>query len=154
MLSVEQIAGNLKEHQSRISPGQSFHLTEAHSVNDCVWQGDLGLIVVNEVPNDYKLVEKPIEQDRQLVPLDGSPGSHHRLKSFNGVRLYRPKDWGESEIDLRGPCVVFEKPNAIVHESGTENPHGTVFIDVPMIIRCSYQRNLNMLEAFSHRARD
>ena len=153
-MTITELTKMQKKHQGTVTPGRPFHLTEAHNINDGVWQGDLKLKIVDAVPKEYVKIDSPTDQDRQLVPLDGSPGSHHRLKNFDGVTLYRPKNWGRDEVDLRGPVVVFDKPNSIVHESGTKNPHGTVHIDSPMVIECSYQRNLDMEEAVERRARD
>lgn len=143
MLSAIEVAKKLESHVSGVAPGQPFHLTDVHTVGDLVWQGDLGIEVVAGVPKDYIQVDEPTDADRQLVPESGQ-GSHHRLKSLDGVKLYRPKDWGKSDTDLRGPCAVCSKPNAIVHEPGHARPHGTVFIDCPMTVLGRYQRNLNI----------
>ena len=153
-MNVQQLIDKRTATKTTVSPGLPFALTNAHSVGDEVWQGDLGLEVVGIVPSDYVRINQPTDADRQLVPLDGSPGSHHRLQSWDGVELYRPVDWGKSDTDLRGPCVVFTKPNAIVHEPGHGNPHGTVKIESPMTIQCRYQRNLNHELREERRARD
>ena len=152
--TIEEITKTLERTVETVSPGNPASLTEAHSVGDGAWQGDLGLEIVDSVPADYTLIENPKDEDRQLVPLDGGPGSHHRLASFDGVTLYRPKDWGKSETDLRGPCVVFGKPNSIVHEPGHSHPHGTVTVEAPMTILCRYQRNLAADEREARRAAD
>ena len=111
------------------------------------------ICVADAVPDGYELIKNPTDADRQLVPDNGRPGSHHRLASFDGVELYRPKDWGKDDTDLRGPAVVFTKPNSIVHERGTQ-PHGTVFIDDPMTIVCRYQRNYDAEQKAARRAMD
>lgn len=154
MTTAAEIATKLDTHAKTVAPGMPASLTDAHSYGDGVWQGDLGLEVVSEVPADYVLVENPKDIDRQLVPLGGGPGSHHRLKTFQGVTLYRPKDWGRLETDLRGPCVVFSEPNEIVHEPGHAHPHGTVSIESPMTVLCRYQRNLAADEREARRAAD
>lgn len=153
MTTIDTIASTLKSHVESVSPGQPFRLTDAHEIGDAVWQGDLGIEIVGSIPDDYELIQAK-DIDRQLVPLGGGPGSHHRLQSLDGVKLYRPKDWGQSDTDLRGPCVVFGKANAIVHESGTAHPHGTVFIDAPMTVLCRYQRNLAADAREARRAAD
>ena len=152
--SIEEITKTLEHTVATVSPGNPASITGAHSAGEGVWQGDLGLEVTDMVPSDYVLIENPTNKDRQLVPLDGGPGSHHMLASFDGVTLYRPKDWGESDTDLRGPCVVFERPNSIVHEPGHSHPHGTVTIESPMTILCRYQRNLAADERAARRAAD
>lgn len=154
MQTVTDIQKKLEQHTETVSPGLPASLSSANSVGDGVWQGDLAIVVADSVPGDYELVENPTDTDRQLVPLGGGPGSHHRLKSLDGVKLYRPPGWGQDEADLRGPYVVFEKPNAIVHEPGHANPHGTVTIDDPMTVRCGYQRNYNAVLRAERRAAD
>ncbi|MEN1706396.1 MAG: hypothetical protein AAGJ54_12900 [Planctomycetota bacterium] len=151
--NVQDVADRFASHAETVSPGLPYTLTGAHSVGDVVHQGDLILEVAGSVPDGYVEVADPDDRDRQLVPFDGNPGSHHRLRSFQGVRLFRPEGWGQDETDLRGPAVVFASPNAIVHESGKDKPHGTVEIANPMTIVCTYQRNLDA-EGRAARARD
>lgn len=152
-MSIQSVVRTLTEHVERVEPGQPYRLTDAHKPGEGVWQGDLGLEIVKSVPRGYERVDAK-DIDRQLVPLGGGPGSHHMLRSLDGVTLYRPEGWGESDTDLRGPCVVFDKPNAIEHNSGTTHPHGTVFIDAPMTVLCRYQRNLAADEREARRAAD
>ena len=139
-MTAESVQKNLQSHLSSISPGQPFRLTSSHSIGDGVWQGDLGISIVSKVPSDYVEIMNPQDVDRQLVPESGQ-GSHHRLKSLIGVRIFHPKDWGVSPTNLRGPFIILTFPNEIVHEPGHDHPHGTIFIDEPMIIECRYQRN-------------
>lgn len=154
MQTVTELTQTMTEHLETVTPGQPAELNGSHQAGDGVWQGDLGIEIVDNVPEDYEIVENPTDEDRQLVPLDGGPGSHHRVASFDGVTLYRPRDWGQDESDLRGPCVVFDKPNRIVHEPGHSHPHGTVDITVPMTVLCRYQRNLEADERAARRAAD
>lgn len=153
-LTAKEASEKLARHNSTISPGLPFRLTDAHTVGDGVWQGDLGIEIVsgNVPPRDYVLVKNPTEADRQLA-IEAGVGSHHRLQSFDGVKLFRPADWGKNDADLRGPFIVFSKPNAIVHEPGHAKPHGTVVIDAPMTCLIRYQRNLTA-EMRAVRARD
>lgn len=155
MSQTMTIEDRLKSHVSSITPGNPFHITAAHQPGDGVWQGDLGIEIAksNTPPKGYVEVKDPTEADRQLA-IEAGIGSHHRLRSFDGVTLYRPKDWGKDETDLRGPFVVFGKPNAIVHEPGHDKPHGTVFIDAPCAVQIRYQRNLDAITRAEIRARD
>lgn len=154
-ISIQEVSRKLTETVEKVQPGMPQHLTSAHDVNDGVWQGDLAIVKHDgTIPSHYKLVEHPTDQDRQLVPKGGGPGSHHRLKSLNGVKIYRPEQWGKNPIDTEGPIVIFDRPNAIVHESGTSHPHGTVHIDDPMAISCTYQRNWNAEQREARRAAD
>lgn len=148
------IADRLKQHAESVTPGKPFHVTEAHAVGDEVWQGDLCIAVaVAKPPEGYVRVENPTEADRQLA-VEAGAGSHHRIRSLDGVTLWRPKNWGKDDTDLRGPFVVFATPNAIVHEPGHDKPHGTVFIDAPMAVQCRQQRNLDAETRREIRARD
>ena len=150
--TVEDVSQRMREHNEAVSPGQPTHLTDANAIGDAVAQGDLILKIVDAVPEGYEIVTDPNDEDRQLVPDNGTPGSHHRLRSFDGVTLYRPANWGQDESDLRGPCVVFAWPNAVVHERASK-PHGTVFVDAPMTVLSIYQRNLDA-DGRAARARD
>ncbi len=153
MTTATDVSKKLEAHLSTIAPGQPFRLNGTHTAGDGVWQGDLGIEVVDQVPKGYILVESPTDRDRQLVPESGQ-GSHHRIRSLEGVKVYRPADWGRTETDLRGPCVVFDRPNAIVHEPGHAHPHGTVYVDEPMTVLCRYQRNLDAETRQERRALD
>lgn len=153
MKTANEVSKTLQSHVETVAPGLPFRLSSRNSPHEGVWQGDLGIEIVEKVPTGYELVENPTDADRQLVPESGQ-GSHHRLASLDGVQIYRPKDWGKTENDLRGPCVVFNKANAIVHEPGHDHPHGTVYVDDPMTIQCRYQRNLDAETRAEIRARD
>lgn len=153
MKTAIEVQTTLERHVSTVSPGQSFSLNSAHQIGDGVWQGDLGIEIVNEMPDGYELVKNPKDADRQLA-IEAGAGSHHRLRSLDGVKIYRPRNWGQDEADLRGPVVVFSKPNAIVHEPGHDNPHGTVVIDCPMTVQCRYQQNLDTITKQARRAAD
>lgn len=158
---MSTVLDRLNKHSGAVSPGQPFRITNAHQPGEGVWQGDLGIEMVAtgddianaKPPAGYVLVRNPTDVDRQLA-VEAGAGSHHRLRSLDGVRLYRPKDWGLDEADLRGPFVVFESPNAVVHEPGHDKPHGTVFIDTPCAVQIRYQRNLDAETRREIRARD
>lgn len=149
---VSQIRTILMEKQNTISPGQPFRLTSAHTVGDGVWQGDLGLEIIKSVPKGYIEIKNLQPKDRQLVPEAGA-GSHHRLRSLDGVRIFLPPDFAKDDMDLRGPVIVLSKPNAIDHEPGHDKPHGTVMIEDSMTIGCRYQRNL-VKEGIARRVKD
>ena len=155
--SVKDVSKRLTEHATTVSPGLPAMLSLAHQVGDGVWQGDLGIEIVDAIPGDYVEVTDPTDADRQLVP-EGGAGSHHRLTSFDGVRLFRPTNWGKSETDLRGPAMILTKTIDIVHEPGHTKPHGTVTIEVDPTegrkIACRYQRNLAADEREARRAAD
>lgn len=152
MKTATEIAKTLNSHVTTVSPGLPFTLSAAHSIGDIVSQGDVDIEIVDRVPEGYVKIDKPTDADRQLVPESGQ-GSHHRLRTLDGVKLYRPTNWGGDGAGLRGPCVMFSKANAIVHEPGHDHPHGTVNIAEPMTILCTYQPNLDA-EQRAQRAHD
>ena len=152
--TVEQVQSTHTNHLQTVSPGLPATISDQHEIGEGAWQGDLGVEIIDAVPGDYELIAKPADSDRQLVPLDGGPGSHHRLKTLDGVTLYRPKRWGKDETDLRGPVFVITEPNEIVHEPGHGKPHGTVHLERTGIYRCRYQRNLDVERKAEIRARD
>lgn len=136
-MSVATIIKEIQEHATmlaeKVIPGQPAILNEAASVGDGIWQGDLGIEIVEMVPPDYVLVENPTDNDRQLVP-GNTQGSKHILKSINSVKLYRPDNW--PNIDgLLGPCLVVTEDTVIVHPT-----HGSVTITAGHTVLCRYQR--------------
>lgn len=151
--TITDTARRILSHVSRVGPGAPIHWTDAIRIGEYAHQGDLILVRVARPPRDFTLVPNPTDADRQLVPEAGA-GSHHRLRSLEGVDIYRPVGYGPDMEGLLGPCVVFGSPNAIDHEPGTDTPHGTHFIDAPMTIQCRYQRNLDAETRRERRAAD
>lgn len=143
MTTATEVFESMKKHVSEVGPGTPAKLTPTNTVGDNVQQGDLIIEIIDEVPGDYVMVQNPTDADRQLVPLGGGPGSHHRIKSLAGVTMYRPVGWGLRESDTRGPVLVLATANVIEHDPGHAHPHADVTIEGPMTIGCTYQRNLN-----------
>lgn len=140
---VQRVAAG--EHET-VRPGQAFRVTEAASVGDGVWQGDLGLEIVAAVPAGYQRVSKPRAADKQLVP-GNTKGARHCLDSLAGVQLYRPENW--SEESLQGPCLVLTKARQVLHPT-----HGAVSIPAGFTVLCRYQREWDKEQAKERRARD
>lgn len=115
-----------------VQPGKPTRFPEAAAINDCGWQGDLCLTLVESVPAGFVRIKNLQEFDRQLVPGD-TQGARHCLRSLDGVEIYRPSDWGPES--LVGPCLVFSREGTIDHPT-----HGAVTIPAGMTIQCSYQR--------------
>ena len=116
-----------------VGPGRPERISEAASVGDEAWQGDLGLVVVEGLPpDDYELVVNPTQQDMQLVP-GNTQGARHCLDSLDGVTMYRPADWGPES--LAGPWLLFSQERQILHPT-----HGHYTIPAGMAISCTYQR--------------
>lgn len=152
---MENVADRLQKNVDSMAPCEPFHFTK-RNIGNVIPQGDLDIEVMPDgikPPAGYVLVDKPTDADRQLA-VEAGAGSHHRLASMDGVKLYRPKDWGKDDADLRGPFVVFAKPNAIVHEPGHDRPHATAFADEPCSVQIHYQRNLDAETRREIRARD
>lgn len=130
---IEQHAALIRDGKhERVSPGQPAAFTTACVADDCIWQGDLGLFVANEVPSGYVRIAKPTAQDKQLVP-GNTEGAKHCLDSLAGVKLFRPQDWNAES--LVGPCLVLTKERTILHPT-----HGAVTIPAGMTVVCRYQR--------------
>jgi len=137
--SIDRIETHAKKIASgkheTVSPGQPARFTEASSVNDGIWQGDLGLEIIEKVPDGYTLVRRAKDADRQLVP-GNTQGSKHCLDSLSGVKLYRPEKWdGESLI---GPCFVLTEERTVQHPT-----HGAVTIPAGFTVQCRYQREFD-----------
>jgi len=150
------VPDRLTQHRSTVTPGLPVHIGAQHvGAPESVAQGDLYLRVNAadmKIPPGFSLIKNPSDKDRQLA-IEAGVGSHHRLQSLDGVSLYHPENWGKDE-SLIGPIVVFERPNAIVHEPGHDKPHGAVHIDVPCAIEIRYQKNLDAITRREIRARD
>lgn len=150
MQTIERIEKHARRIASRedekVQPGMPASFTEAASVGDFGWQGDLKLIVVDVVPTGYVKIAKPKAADKQLVP-GNTEGAKHCLDSLDGVTLYRPKEWSDESLD--GPCLVLTKARKILHPT-----HGHVTIPAGMTILCRYQREWDKELAQELRARD
>lgn len=134
----------------KVRPGMPFRFTEACTVNDCCWQGDLGIVIAGDAdshpPAGYLMVVSRTELDRQLVP-GNTQGAKHCLDSLNGVTLYRPQQW--TEESLEGPFLQFTEERTILHPT-----HGPVTIPAGFSVQCHYQREWDRELAKERRARD
>lgn len=139
------IITDMESHLETVAPGQPFSFTEAASVGDGCWQGDLGLEVVAGVPAGYELASKP---STQLVP-GATQGSRHCLDSLKGVKLYLPEGWPTPTDQLAGPVFVLSKPRTVTHPV-----HGDVSIPAGFTIRCRYQREYDAEQRRERRAAD
>lgn len=134
--TIEKIQSHAKHiaegKHEQVKPGMPFRLTEASSVGDAVWQGDLCLEVVSGVPEGYTVCSKP---SVQLVP-GTTQGSKHCLDSLTSVTVYYPANWPKSaEETLRGPCFKTKNEVTVLHPT-----HGAIIIPKGFTILCSYQR--------------
>ena len=143
---IQKHARKLKDNREPVSPGMEAAFTEACQPGDGIWQGDLGLEIVEEVPADYEPAKTLTEKDKQLV-LGSTQGARHCLETLDGVKLFYPKGW--SEESLQGPCFVLAKSNRVLHPV-----HGAVSIPAGFTVLCRYQREWNKEQAKERRARD
>lgn len=130
----EKHVKKINEGRARVSPGNPFHLNEAASVGDGVWQGDLGIEIVEKIPDGYV----PSKRTRQLVPGD-TLGARHCLDDPSTVDQFSlPEGWGKDYTGLDGPSFVCILETTISHPV-----HGDVIVSKGHVVRCRYQRNLD-----------
>lgn len=147
--TIEKHAQQIAAGQAKVKPGQPFRFSEAAQSGDGVWQGDLGICLIDKVPAGMVRVEKPSEQDKQLVP-GNTQGSQHCLESLDGVTIYRPQAWPASaETDYIGPCLVAHTDVTILHPK-----HGPVTILAGSIVQCYYQREYDAEQRLVRRSLD
>jgi hypothetical protein len=142
---IEQHCQRIADGSERVYPGMPMRFTEACVPGDCIWQGDLGLVISDskKPPNGYVKPEKP---SVQLVP-GNTVGSKHCLDTLDGVEMYVPKKWNEETLD--GPFLVIEKEVNVLHPT-----HGTVTIPAGFNVQCYYQREYDRELERERRARD
>lgn len=128
-----------------VRPGEPWAFNEAASVGDGVWQGDLGLELVGQIPEGYTEVKNPTVQDRQLVP-GNTQGARHCL-SHSKVRLFRPEQWGEES--LLGPAFEVLEAVDVLHPT-----HGRITIPAGFVVLCRYQRVWDQEQRRERRSRD
>lgn len=131
-----------------IGPGNPITFSPAATVNDQIWQGDLGITVHDgNIPSDYEEVDfKKTPNAEQLVP-GNTEGSKHVLASLKGVKMYRPRNW--NDLSLKGPILMLSAPNTIAHPT-----HGPVNLQANTCYETFYQVNLDLQSKIEARARD
>lgn len=129
---IERHAKKIREGKATVSPGLPYRINEAASIGDGVWQGDLCIEVVAEIPASHVRVDAPKDADRQLVP-GTTQGARHALDSVDGVELYRPAEW--PNVTQIGPAMLLRKDRVVTHPV-----HGDVTIAAEHVVLCSYQR--------------
>lgn len=145
---VQKVLTNFDRHMETVAPGQPAAFTEACTPGDTIWQGDLSIEMIDEVPSGY--TEEPpakLEQPKnQLVP-GNTVGSRHALNTLNGVKLYYPPTFGQPE-SLLGPVAVVSGGQVVEHPK-----HGNVTL-VKGCYRFGYQREFDAEQKRERRARD
>ena len=143
---LETYVTSIRRSLPKIGPGNPFRFSEASSLNDRVWQGDLGITITNTIPADFVKVDKVTNKHLQLVP-GNTIGSKHCLTTSVGVELWVPPVFNDES--LIGPCIKCLQDTSIEHPT-----HGTVTIPAGFMIQCTYQRNLDQIQKVEIRARD
>ncbi len=132
MAQIEQHAKDIREGRAKIGPGNPIRISEAADVGEGVWQGDLGIEIVDTTPPLAKAIW--IKGDLQLVP-GNTQGSKHVLQSAENCLLWMPDGWGHYYEGLIGPTIKCLAESTIVHPT-----HGAVTIPADRIVRIRYQR--------------
>lgn len=140
---IEQHRDRIANGNEKVYPGMPLRFTEACSVGDCIWQGDLGLVIANKKPKNYV---KAVNPTVQLVP-GNNVGAKHCLDSLNAVEIYLPKEWNEESLE--GPFLVVKNEVNILHPT-----HGTVTIPGGFSVQCHYQREWEKEQERERRAKD
>lgn len=124
----------------RVAPGQPVRFTEGCVAGDAIAQGDLYLVLMDEVPKDRCVrVEEP---SKQLVP-GNTEGARHCLDSLDGVEVFRVVDPSIQD----GPVLRLWKERVVLHPV-----HGNVTLLADTVVHCVYQREWAKEQAV--RARD
>lgn len=135
-----------KGKDPKVRPGQPERFTSAATVNDCIWQGDLAIVISEHVPAGYMQIHQLGDKDRQLVP-GNTEGARHCLDSLDGVKIWRPQVWNEEVLE--GPFMILSQELTITHPV-----HGAVTIPAGMTVQCHYQREWDRIQQMERRARD
>lgn len=117
--------------ETKIGPGQPIRMSEGLAPGDAVAQGDLNLVVAEQVPDGYKLRENG---SGQLVP-GNTIGAKHIIEDVTAVEIHDPPGWGPTYDNLAGPYVVAKRDVVIGHPT-----HGPVTIPAGFCVECLYQR--------------
>jgi hypothetical protein len=140
-------AARIARGEEAVKPGQPLRFTEASSVNDRIWQGDLSITITdNKVPKGMEAIETRV----QLVP-GNTQGAKHCLDGTAGVEMYAPKgfDWVTPNDDLVGPWMRLTQERTILHPV-----HGSVTIPAGFCAQIGYQREYDEQLKRERRARD
>ena len=169
---VEQSRARIARGEGKVRPGQRLDFSRASTPGDCLPQGDLYVLVLatfepeelaNGIPEaakqliypEYKQVTdfnapRPdgTPDNYRKLAVDDTEGAKHILNNLEGVKMWRPGDWPNSE-SLEGPILLLGKDNQIDHPK-----HGTVGIPAGFLIEIGYQRTYDFVLKQERRAAD
>ena len=104
---VEHAAKIKNGEHDKVQPGQPLRFSEACTVNDRIWQGDLALTISNKVPEGYV---KPKKEILQLVPGE-NVGARHVLDSLViPLEVFSLRNCACVSLDLVHRCDAQESP--------------------------------------------
>jgi len=152
MIEIEEIvnyASSIAGGCESVKPGSPVRFTDASTLNDRIWQGDLGITIKSSIPSGYdqiSIADFKNSNGNQLVH-GSNKGSKHCIDSFDGVKMFVPKNWNEES--LLGPFMILEKERTITHPT-----HGDVTIPKNFCIQITYQREYDNEQKQERRARD
>ena len=136
---TKKVTNELLEHskrivnrQEKVYPGLPLRFSEASTVKDRLWQGDVALTIANKIPEGFVKMKEP---NPQLVH-GNTMGSKHCLDSLQGVEMYVPSDY--SSESLVGPYLILTEERVVQHPK-----HGSVTIPKGFHVQITYQKSLN-----------
>ncbi len=115
-----------------VRPGKPFHFKGVESIGDGVWQGDVGICVVDDSVEGLVEILDPKDLCVVLDPLEDTVGSRHILDSLDGVKWYNP---GQDASVLTGPKLICVKDRVITHPV-----HGNVHLLAGQCYQTRYPR--------------
>ena len=144
LLEIQKFVESIARGDEEVKPGMPLRFTEASTVNDRIWQGDLAITIAEDsVPEGYVKQENV---NLQLVP-GNNIGSKHCLDSADGVECWLPENFDETS--LNGPFLRLSCERTVTHPV-----HGDVTIPSNFCVNISYQREYDLEQARERRARD
>lgn len=147
---LHQHLQTLKAGKGKVLPGQELHISEAAQPGDGVYQGDVLLALIDEIPSGFVEVDLPADGDAQLAP-GNTKGSRHCIDDLTTCVVYLPPGFSRdsSYEGYLGPVLVCHAETRITHPE-----HGDVIIPSDRIIQCAYQRIYDDELKRARRARD
>lgn len=142
-VDASTVLDKFRNHLESVSPGQPAAFNEACVPGDTIWQGDLGIEMIDAIPEGYKKAKKV---GVQLVP-GNTQGARHCLNTEDGVKMYYPANYGQEDC-LNGPAVEVTGGQSVTHPV-----HGDVTLSKGMY-RFDYQREYDAEQKRERRARD
>ena len=152
MIEIKEIvdyASSVADGSENVKPGTPVRFTEASTINDRIWQGDLAITIKSVKPKSYQFIDS-----NEFINLNGyqmvhgsNQGSKHCIDSFDGVKMYIPNEWNEES--LQGPFLILTKERTITHPK-----HGDVTIPANFCVQITYQREYDEEQKRERRARD